>query len=90
MITYSRLVHSLNWDKKTGLLPAIIQDSDNLRVLMLGYMNKDSLKITLKTKKVTYNSRKIKRNRNYSKKQKDKPQTWIKGIISRLSQSHYL
>ena len=60
MITYSRLVHSLNWDKKTGLLPAIIQDSDNLRVLMLGYMNKDSLKITLKTKKVTFYSRKRK------------------------------
>ena len=60
MTTYSRLVLSLNWDKKTGLLPAIIQDSDNLRVLMLGYMNKDSLKITLKTKKVTFYSRKRK------------------------------
>ena len=70
MTTYSRLVLSLNWDKKTGLLPAIIQDSDNLRVLMLGYMNKDSLKITLKTKKVTF----------YSRKRKN---LWTKGEISK-------
>lgn len=60
MTLYSKLAHSLNWDKNTGLLPAIIQDSNNSRVLMLGYMNKESLKNTLKTKKVTFYSRKRK------------------------------
>ena len=32
-----------------GLIPAIIQDASNNEVLMLGYMNKESLKRTLAT-----------------------------------------
>lgn len=40
-----------------GLIPAIIQDSNTLKVLMLGYMNKESLEITNQTKKVTFYSR---------------------------------
>lgn len=47
----------IDWDKGNGLVPAIIQDADNYRVLMLGYMNRDSLDHTLKTKKVTFFSR---------------------------------
>ena len=39
----------VNFDKN-GLVPAIVQDEKTKAVLMLGYMNKDSLKITLKTK----------------------------------------
>ena len=40
-----------------GLIPAIIQDAVTQKVLMLGYMNKESLQITLDTNKVTFFSR---------------------------------
>jgi phosphoribosyl-ATP pyrophosphohydrolase/phosphoribosyl-AMP cyclohydrolase len=40
-----------------GLVPAIIQDAETLKVLMLGYMNREALDKTLKEKKVTFFSR---------------------------------
>jgi len=40
-----------------GLIPAIIQDSETKNVLMLGYMNEESLQKTIETKKVTFFSR---------------------------------
>ena len=40
-----------------GLLPAIIQDSKTQKVLMLGYMNKESLEKTQSSGKVTFYSR---------------------------------
>ncbi|MCI1779905.1 MAG: bifunctional phosphoribosyl-AMP cyclohydrolase/phosphoribosyl-ATP diphosphatase HisIE [Bacteroidales bacterium] len=40
-----------------GLVPAVIQDYTTLKVLMLGYMNKESFQKTLKTGKVTFYSR---------------------------------
>ncbi|TXE05635.1 bifunctional phosphoribosyl-AMP cyclohydrolase/phosphoribosyl-ATP diphosphatase HisIE [Gelidibacter salicanalis] len=40
-----------------GLIPAIIQDATTKNVLMLGYMNADSFKITQDLKKVTFYSR---------------------------------
>ncbi len=43
------------------LIPAIIQDDETKSVLMLGYMNKDSIDKTKKTKKVTFYSRSKKR-----------------------------
>jgi len=48
---------TLDWDKTDGLIPAIIQDADNLRVLMLGYMDRAALEKTRATKKVTFFSR---------------------------------
>ncbi len=45
------------WNKNDGLVPAIIQDKNTLRVLMLGYMNREALQATLDTKKVTFFSR---------------------------------
>ena len=36
-------IDALAWDKQGGLLPAIVQDADNGRVLMLGYMNREAL-----------------------------------------------
>lgn len=45
------------FDKNTGLIPAIIQDNTTKNVLMLGYMNQESLDKTLETKKVTFFSR---------------------------------
>ena len=47
----------LDWEKTGGLIPAIVQDAVSGRVLMLGYMNKEALKQTLETKKVTFFSR---------------------------------
>jgi phosphoribosyl-ATP pyrophosphohydrolase/phosphoribosyl-AMP cyclohydrolase len=46
----------IKWDDK-GLIPAIIQDSISFNVLMLGYMNKESLDLTLSSKEVTFFSR---------------------------------
>ncbi|HTJ13764.1 MAG TPA: bifunctional phosphoribosyl-AMP cyclohydrolase/phosphoribosyl-ATP diphosphatase HisIE [Dinghuibacter sp.] len=40
-----------------GLVPAIVQDEDTLRVLMLGFMNEDALAKTRETGKVTFYSR---------------------------------
>jgi phosphoribosyl-AMP cyclohydrolase / phosphoribosyl-ATP pyrophosphohydrolase len=48
-IDFSKLPH--------GLIPAIIQDFETKNVLMLGYMNAESYKKTLDTKKVTFFSR---------------------------------
>ncbi|WP_343633236.1 bifunctional phosphoribosyl-AMP cyclohydrolase/phosphoribosyl-ATP diphosphatase HisIE [Fluviicola sp.] len=42
---------------KNGLIPAIIQDSQTNKVLMLGYMNEESFEQTLETKLVTFFSR---------------------------------
>jgi phosphoribosyl-ATP pyrophosphohydrolase/phosphoribosyl-AMP cyclohydrolase len=40
-----------------GLIPAIVQDNKSGDVLMLAYMNKESLKITLKEKRTCFYSR---------------------------------
>ena len=49
----------MNVDIKSahGLIPAIIQDSETKNVLMLGYMNEESLQKTIETKKITFFSR---------------------------------
>lgn len=46
----------LKFDEK-GLIPAIIQDAENGDVLMLGYMNQESLSRTLDTGQVWFYSR---------------------------------
>lgn len=40
-----------------GLVPAIIQDANTNKVLMLGYMNQEAFDITLSSKKITFYSR---------------------------------
>ena len=50
-------IAALAWDKQAGLLPAIIQDARNQRVLMLGYMDRAALAATLESRKVTFYSR---------------------------------
>ena len=49
----------MNIDIKSahGLIPAIIQDSETKNVLMLGYMNEESLQKTIESGKVTFFSR---------------------------------
>ncbi len=52
----------VDFDKYTdGLVPAIIQDHNTQKVLMLGFMNEDALKKTEETGKVTFYSRSKKR-----------------------------
>ncbi len=48
---------NLDWPKGDGLLPVIIQDAANLRVLMLGYMNAEALAATRASGHVTFYSR---------------------------------
>jgi phosphoribosyl-ATP pyrophosphohydrolase/phosphoribosyl-AMP cyclohydrolase len=48
---------TLDWTKGDGLLPVIVQDAGNLRVLMLGYMNREALDATLASRRVTFFSR---------------------------------
>ena len=48
---------TLAWDKQGGLVPAIVQDADTQRVLMLGYMDRDALETTLASGRVTFFSR---------------------------------
>lgn len=50
-------VKKLDWAKGDGLLPAIVQDARTGAVLMLGYMNVESLRVTLTKQKVTFFSR---------------------------------
>jgi phosphoribosyl-ATP pyrophosphohydrolase/phosphoribosyl-AMP cyclohydrolase len=48
---------ALDWNKGDGLLPVIVQDASNLRVLMLGYMSREALDATLASRRVTFFSR---------------------------------
>lgn len=48
---------NIDFKKGDGLVPAIIQDAVTKNVLMLGYMNEESLAKTMETKKVTFWSR---------------------------------
>ncbi|MTI32223.1 bifunctional phosphoribosyl-AMP cyclohydrolase/phosphoribosyl-ATP diphosphatase HisIE [Xanthovirga aplysinae] len=48
---------NIDFEKVNGLVPAIIQEAESQKVLMLGYMNKEALKKTVKEGKVTFYSR---------------------------------
>lgn len=61
---------TIDYSKYTdGLVPAIVQDVNTLRVLMLGFVNEESLRVTQATGHVTFFSR----SRN---------QLWTKGETS--------
>ena len=47
----------IDFDKMQGLAPAIIQDADNGELLMLGFMNREALEMTLKSGFATFYSR---------------------------------
>jgi phosphoribosyl-AMP cyclohydrolase len=47
----------LDFGKMSGLLPAVVQDSQNGDVLMVGFMNRPALQKTLKDGYVTFFSR---------------------------------
>lgn len=47
----------IDFDKMGGLVPAIIQDNETQKVLMLGFMNEEAYQKTLDSGKVTFYSR---------------------------------
>ena len=47
----------IDWDKGDGLVPVIVQNSDNDQILMLAYMDRAALAKTISSKKVTFFSR---------------------------------
>lgn len=59
---------NIKFDEK-GLVPAVLQDAVTKKVLMVAYMNEESLKMTLETGKATFWSR----SRN---------ELWVKGATS--------
>ncbi|MGL4606946.1 MAG: bifunctional phosphoribosyl-AMP cyclohydrolase/phosphoribosyl-ATP diphosphatase HisIE [Eubacteriaceae bacterium] len=54
---------------ESGLVPAIVQDYETRQVLMMAWMNEESLKLTLETKKATFFSR-------------SRQKLWLKGETS--------
>lgn len=65
----TNILTKLDFEKQNGLIPAIVQDVNTKQILMLAYMNKESLEYTLKHKIACYYSR----SRNA---------LWIKGETS--------
>ncbi len=63
-----RTIKKLKFNKE-GLIPAIVQDYKSKEVLMLAYMNIDSLKETLKLGKTCFWSR-------------SRKEYWVKGMTS--------
>ena len=61
-------IKDLKFDEK-GLIPAIVVDAFSKKVLTLAYMNEESLKITLESKKTCFYSR-------------SRQQLWLKGETS--------
>lgn len=68
----SQNLDSLKFNEQ-GLIPAIAQDASTGQVLMLAWMNREALQLTLDTRKATYWSR----SRN---------ELWIKGETSGSTQ----
>ena len=60
---------TLDFEKMGGLIPAIVQDNNTNKVLMLGFMNEEALEQTLSSGKVTFFSR-------------TKNRLWMKGETS--------
>jgi phosphoribosyl-AMP cyclohydrolase len=55
-LDWAEFIQNLKYDQN-GLVPAVIQDVHDGAVLMLGYMNLESLKQTMEKGKVTFWSR---------------------------------
>lgn len=55
-LKFEQFLGRLKFDEQ-DLIPTIVQDADDGAVLMLGYMNKESIQMTLEKHKVTFWSR---------------------------------
>lgn len=50
-------MNELNFKKNRGLVPVVVQEMSSGKVLMLGYCNEDSLRMTIKTGNMYFWSR---------------------------------
>lgn len=50
-------IDGLDWQKVDNLMPVVVQHAISGDVLMLGYMNREALDVTLESQKVTFYSR---------------------------------
>ena len=71
MLDASALISALRFDEN-GLVPAIVQDADTHKVLMLGFMNSDAVRRTLEENRVCFWSR-------------SRQKFWIKGETSGMT-----
>ncbi|MEX2395557.1 MAG: phosphoribosyl-AMP cyclohydrolase, partial [Balneolales bacterium] len=62
-------IKDLDFQKENGLVPVVIQNHEDYRVLMLGYMNKEAVEHTQNSGNVTFYSR-------------SKQRLWTKGETS--------
>jgi phosphoribosyl-ATP pyrophosphohydrolase/phosphoribosyl-AMP cyclohydrolase len=69
LIRDSRDTNTLDWDKMEGLVPAIVQDAFDGRVLMQAYMNREALAASLDNRRATFWSR-------------SRGKLWVKGETS--------
>jgi len=53
----NNIINKVDFDKQDGLIPVVTQDNETNEVLMLAYMNKEALELTLKTNYAHYFSR---------------------------------
>ena len=56
MKTTEEIIDRIDWEKQE-LLPVIVQDASTNEVLMMAYMNKEALRLSLETKQAHYFSR---------------------------------
>lgn len=71
---------NLDFEKEGGLVPAIIVDDETKEVLMLAYMNEESLEKTIELGKVTFYSRSKKRL--WTKGEESENYLFLKEIIT--------
>lgn len=62
-------ISDLKFREEDGLIPVVVQDAESKDVLMVAYMNEESLKLTLKKRLCTYWSR-------------SRQELWLKGATS--------
>ena len=72
---------TINFEKMGGLVPAIIQDAETNKVLMLGFMNQEAFDVTEKTGKVTFFSRT--KNRLWTKGEESGNFLFVKEITNK-------
>lgn len=51
------MIENIDFDKGDGLVPVVVQDAGTLKVLMLGYMNREACERTIATGRATFFSR---------------------------------
>jgi phosphoribosyl-ATP pyrophosphohydrolase/phosphoribosyl-AMP cyclohydrolase len=72
-------IAKINFRKGNGLVPAIVQDASNNRVLMQAYMNEEALRLTLSSAKMHFWSRT--KNRIWMKGEESKHYSIVENAI---------